>query len=448
MYSRLSLNGIWDLVGFEPDQGDWPSVELPYPVKADVPGTVLPALVKAGVVDEKLFIAHPQRFNWIDEKEWCYRRTFELPDGFERTRSYMELDGLGASARVMLNGKAIEKTADALVSNRFDVTGKLRAEGENMVEVRFAPPDRTSSQEMRHGHNDAGIRRGAEVVSCDKLSIRNVRIQNDVELHAAEAWISVEIENHIGEETDAFVTVVVARGESREKMDIRESIPADGGVVEAVVRILEPELWWPNGMGEQPIYVALVGLQADGEIQDVREERFGLRTVELLDNAGGATFELLINGTPIKVSGADWSPASRFALQGSEDDYRDALIKARDDGYNLLRVRGDGVCEDDVFCRMCDELGIMVWQDLMSARDGRCAIEELRSEVTRIITALRNHPSIVLWCGCEEGKGEWLFDEDIASIVRRQDGSRPYRSSIPEPEAVLNRPPIGIASHS
>lgn len=431
MLSRLNLDGNWDLASFEEGQRNLPSPELPLPIKAKVPSEVQLALIKAGIIDEEALRTDSERFRWVDQKVWCYLRSFSLPDGFVARRTYLEFDGLDDNAAVLLNGEVVGTSHNMLLPQKFDVTEKIKPAGENSIEVDFGPVERAPIVDGKSRRGAGfGMWRSARIVSYDKVSIRDLYIQPSIELHGVEAWIYIDVENHVGEEFDALVSVVVARGESREKMEIRETIPAEGGRIEAVVRILDPELWWPNGMGEQPLYVAMVGLQVEGEVQDVREELFGLRTVAL-QTEDDEKLSLFVNGAPVTVSGTTWTPPDQFPSRMTEERYREALEKLDGSGVNLLRVCGDGVYEAPVFYKLCDELGIMVWQDFMFATDGQPEPEgfifEAQMEVREIVKLLRNHPSIVVWCGC--GTAGRLFDEIIPRVIDEVDDTRPYRPS-------------------
>lgn len=278
----------------------------------------------------------------------------------------------------------------------------------------------------------AGIWRGVRVIGCDRLSIRDIHVLPVVERRRAEAWLTIEIENHAGEPVDALAAVVVARGESREKMELREVIPARGGVIEAVVRLEEPQLWWPNGMGEQPMYTTMAGLQADGDILDVREQEFGLRTIEILQGQPGL---LRVNGERVPVRAAVWAPPDPFPARMTEERYRKRLTEARDSKVNLLRVWSGGVYEDPIFYRLCDELGIMIWQDFMLGWEQHPASEgfyaEIEREVREVVRTLRNQPSLAVWCGAGPGAPDRLFDEIIPRAVRELDAVRVYTPAAP-----------------
>lgn len=452
MLNRFLLDGNWELAAFEAGHGDLPSPEIPFPIPAKVPGEVHPALIDAEIINEADLGS--EQLRWIDQSEWHYWRTFSLPDGFVKRRSILEFDGLDTEATVILNGEVVGTSHNMFIPHQFDVTGKLNVDEENTIEVKFAPPATLSSDETevrkwkrsldgeKPSLTGAGIWRSARVVSYDKVSIHDIHIQPSIEIHGAEAWLAIEVDNHTDEDIDTLISIVVAREESHEKMEIKQAIPPGGCTVESVVRILEPELWWPNGAGDQPIYVVMVGLQAEGEVQDAREERFGLRTFNLQDQDEDGTQKLsfFVNDAPVEVNGATWTPPDTFPSRMTESGYRNILGKMRESGINMLRVCGSGVYEAPVFYKLCDELGIMIWQDFMFPSDGRPHpgrfLFEAQDEVREVVKRLRNHPSIVLWCGCGQNAENSLFDEVIPRAVNELDDSRPYRASVAGEEPV------------
>ena len=229
------------------------------------------------------------------------------------------------------------------------------------------------------------------------------------------------------------------------------------------LRVANPQLWWPAGHGEQPLYTLEVSLTRNGETLDTWTSRIGLRQVRLdteLDDIG-SKFILEINGKPIFCKGANWIPDDCFVTRVTPERYRERITQAKSANMNMLRIWGGGIYESDAFYGLCDELGIMVWQDFLFA----CATyseeepfaslveEEARQQVTR----LSKHPSLVVWNGnnenlwgyldwvqrdkswrewvADKGWGNGYYFELLPDIMAELDPSRPYTPGSPYSDA-------------
>jgi beta-mannosidase len=178
-------------------------------------------------------------------------------------------------------------------------------------------------------------------------------------------------------------------------------------------RVEDPQLWWPNGYGEHPLYKLLVELQSSDVSLDSKEMRIGLRTLKLNQDPDewGRSFYFSVNGVPIWCKGGDWIPADQFPSRVTREHYRDLIRSCVGANMNMLRVWGGGIYEDDRFFNLCDEYGILVWQDFMFA----CAhypvnqemLDNISLEAVDNIRRIRHHPSLALWCGNNEM--EWFL---------------------------------------
>jgi beta-mannosidase len=190
-----------------------------------------------------------------------------------------------------------------------------------------------------------------------------------------------------------------------------------------VTRVDDAELWWPRGYGEQPLYDVQVTLGLDGTTVDGWNGRVGFRTVELATapDEHGSPFALSVNGEPVYVRGANWIPDDAFVTRITPERYESSIRDAIDANMNLLRVWGGGLYETEDFYRVCDELGVLVWQDFLFACAAYSEEEPLRSEVEaearEAITRLSQHASLVIWNGCNEniwGYVEWAWRVPLA----------------------------------
>ncbi|XP_047010242.2 beta-mannosidase isoform X2 [Ictalurus punctatus] len=220
------------------------------------------------------------------------------------------------------------------------------------------------------------------------------------------------------------------------------------------------DLWWPFGHGQQPLKYVLIDINMESGETFHAEKLIGFRTVELVQEpipaSPGLSFYFRINGQPIFLKGSNWIPAHAFQDQITAENLTQLLVSAQMANMNVLRVWGGGIYEQDLFYILCDQLGIMVWQDFMFA----CAlyptdqdlIESLREEVIQQVRRLKSHPSVVIWSGNNENEAaiaaDWfsippaekpryvkdyiqLYVENIREIVLQEDSTRPFLVSSP-----------------
>ena len=489
MKNTLSLNGEWQISGVNEGEGNWelPGSLLPEGAQelvGHVPGEVHVDLLRAGLIPDPYYAMNGDQVQWVEEKEWWYKKTFEVDEDFLCKKTFLEFDGLDTYATIFLNGEKIGQTEDMFVPHRFDVS-KLIHPGRNTVAVEFDPAakivermdysnlfgcfntPRVNARKMQcafgwdwtHRFVGAGIWRDARLVSYDLVSISDVYVDTELEGNIANAWITISVDNNSGKSQMVMGSVVVSLGETQEKIEIAEEVSPFGGLIEAVIRIHEPQLWWPNGFGEPTLYTCMVGLEVEGEIQDVAERKFGVRDIAIveLDERGNNVFTLMINGEEIFCKGGNWIPADHFVSSATPERYRELVQMAKDANFNMLRVWGGGIYEHPAFYEACNEMGIMVWQDFMFScgryRDDEEFCRNVAQETTVAIKMLRNHPCIVIWSGnneCEmhygpdqEWQGKKLFYEVIPNVLKTLDHSRPYRPSSPYGGSPANCPEIG-----
>ncbi|HEU4948467.1 MAG TPA: glycoside hydrolase family 2 protein [Kribbella sp.] len=448
------------------------SALLAAPVPATVPGEVHTDLLTAGVIPDPFDGDNEARLAWIGRTSWSYRTVFDwAPDGHEIQE--LVADGLDTAAQIILNGTELGRTWNQHRSYRFDVTAHLVAERNELV-IEFAAPVETAERLAResgprphtnhHPYNSirkmasnfgwdwgpdvatAGIWRPLRIESWSGVRIDSVRplarLDRDrgvLDTRLTLAWGATP--------KNATVTVQVA-GTTTE-MPVAAGIESVGvtSTIDAVDR------WWPRGYGEQPLYDVSVSLTENGTQRDSRQTRVGFRTVTMNvapDDQGGP-FVLSVNDRPIYVRGANWIPDDAFVTRLDRESYRLSIVDAVDAGMNLLRVWGGGIYESDDFYDVCDELGILVWQDFLFACAAYAEEEPLRSEVEaearQAVTRLSAHASLALWNGNNEniwGYVEWGWRAPLAG---RTWGEGYYLDLLPKIVAELDpRTPYSAGS--
>jgi beta-mannosidase len=468
-----SLAGKWQI---SDDEGQ-------YAFAGDVPGTVQGDLVQQGLVPHPYVGTNETAMRDLENKSWTYVKEFELDDLPTEENVELVFEGVDTLSDIRLNGRYLGSTEDMFLEYRFDIKDVLKT-GKNVLEVHIKSPVREArTLECVYGKcgaTDESIRayiRKAQYSYGWDWGIR---------LPTSGIWRPVVFESYsrarltgctasLEEQDDKTgrvrVSGYVAAGTDLGDLgDYRVEVRVqDAVVVELPIEYVGDELhfegtfslqnirlWFPNGLGEQYLYAFEFILNNDGAPVCSEKERIGLRTVTLTreQDAEGESFIFTVNGRHVFAKGANWIPADSILSWIQPDDYSRLVHMARDANMNMLRVWGGGIYEDKQFYALCDELGIMVWQDFMFA----CAevpdhLEWFRQlsdrEVREAVRNLRYHASIVLWCGNNEnnfGFDEWpmmghkingeylgnrLYLQDFPMICAREDPSRPYWPSSP-----------------
>ena len=438
--------------------------------EATVPGEIHTDLLRAGLVPDPFDGDNEPALAWIGRTDWEYRTTFTWAGG-QADRHDLVADGLDTVAVLELNGTVVGRTANQHRAYRFDVRGLL-VEGPNELVVRFEGPvsaaERLSAQlgdrPRAYPHPFNAIRKMAAAYGWDwGIDAAGVGIWKDLRI---ESWTDVRIaavrplarlegadgllECHVDLEwagaegaRDVDVTVTIdGRSERRTVASGATSVRLD-------VRLPQVRRWWPAGYGEPHRYQVTVSVGGQ-----TWQTRVGFRTAELRTDAdaSGTGFVIAVNGEPIYVKGANWIPDNAFLTRLGRDSYLTSVTQAREAGINLLRVWGGGIYESEHFYDVCDELGIMVWQDFLFACAAYSEDEPLRTEVEtearQAVTRLSGRPSLVLWNGNNEsiwGYVEWgwrpvlrgrswgegYYTEVLPAIVAELDPRTPYSPGSP-----------------
>lgn len=471
----LSLNGPW-----QAKQG---GTEEPF--AAQVPGTVHVDLLAAGRIDDPFYRDNEMALQWVADVDWVYWRTFDVPASLlAQDRVLLRCEGLDTLATITINGTEVAKTDNQFRTWEFDVKALL-TEGENAIEIYFttpvpymaemerqrtmgdyrcAPHEKIGRAYVRKMPCDYGWDWGPSVGSCGicnpigLVGITTARL-SDVHVtqdHQASGGVDlkVAIEAETTKPADLSATVTVQFEDSEVA---RETVALSGGAGTAEIAITDPQLWWPNGMGEQPLYEVAVTLKADGVMLDPWQKRIGLRQLKLdrHPDEWGESFQFTANGVPFFAKGGNWIPIDALYTRNAPERYRALLESCADAHMNMLRIWGGGMYEADALYDACDELGICVWQDFVFTVSlyplyDAVFMENVRAEAEDNVRRLRHHASLCLWCGNNEmehcnfmrddpvppDKIRWsdysaLFDELLPDVIDRLDGEHDYWPSSP-----------------
>ncbi len=404
---------------------------------AEVPGSAQTALLAENKIPDPFVADNELRVQWVAERDWEYRLLFEEHEGLQDADKVMlTFDGLDTLAEVFINGKQIGEADSMFRRYAWDVTEEL-VEGENEVRVLLHGPvpfireQQVDEPLIGPTHSIPGgphIRKAPCQFGWDwgpKLPPVGIWKEVRLEGYTAARLDDVHLRQH---HDDGDVTLsadlTVERWQDDAELKAMLIVKAPDGETWAVDAPLDgaahltldvpnPQLWWPNGLGDQPLYDVEVTLYADEIPCDARTFQIGLRTVELRQESDdfGTSFTFVVNGVPIFAKGANWIPADSFPSRITDAQLEHLIRSAADANMNMLRVWGGGVYEEERFYDLCDQFGILVWQDFIFS----CSIyptdeaffENVRQEAIENVRRLRHRASLALWCGNNEMEWGW-----------------------------------------
>ena len=429
--TQASLAGSWTLY-------DTAGKEVgPCPI----PGDIHSALHALGRIPDPMVGTHELDVRWVAETEWEIRRSFDVAAADLNGRwPVLDLEFVDTIADVIVNGKQVARLESSFIRHRLDLSGALKA-GRNDIAIRF----RSSVAEAKaraakqpfpipfsvannlvtdlnmlrkaqcHGGWDWGPCIMVLGVYAEPVLhlFEDVRIESALirQKHHDGGTVTVTADVELIARNDTTVPVTFTFDGKTAKAEVRVSA-THGARASLSIDVEKPKLWWPNGYGEQPLHDALVSIPGDGA-----RRRVGLRKLELINvpDEIGVSMTFRINGVDIFCKGANWIPADSLPSRITRDRVRRLLGEAVAANMNMVRVWGGGFYEFEDFYDLCDELGLLVWQDMMfacsqypSTPDFLAAVDqEIRYQVKR----LGSHASIAIWCGDNEVIGSLSWYE-------------------------------------
>ncbi|NIJ37765.1 beta-mannosidase [Sphingopyxis panaciterrae] len=458
--------------GDSPPPGDWYAVTLP--------GDIHEALFAAGVVCDPHGEGGEEACAWISTKEWWWRHGFEAASAVVDERLILRFDGLDTFATIYLNGEEIGQSDNMFLGKEIDVTGRVRV-GANLLAIRFDPvPLRV---EGRTANAWPGLGVGVEVskrnlvrkaqfgwgwdwgptlptvgiwrpvvlqrqriAAIDALQFRTLTLGAD---GSAAVCVDAEVEAFAADEPLAL-TIEIAAPDGAVLLTQASTLVREGDrdVARVAATIAQAQLWWTAELGAQPLYRVTATLRHNGEELDRRELRVGIRTIALdtspdPDEPGTRFFRFILNGRPVFAKGSCWIPAHSLVGVLTREHYRPLIEATARGGQNMLRVWGGGIYEHDAFYDLCDELGVLVWQDFMFA----CSlypehypdlVASIEAEVAYQVRRLRHHPALALWCGNNENQFIQSFVNEATGSQDAVEGALFYDKIIPEQVAKLD----------
>lgn len=417
---------------------------------ATVPGCVHTDLLNNGKIEDPFYRLNEHQVQWIDKVNWEYKTTFNIdPDAIKRDRIALDFKGLDTYADVFVNGTQVLSADNMFREWMVDVKEHVK-EGPNELRILFRSPivegikkydangyiipvsgndlaeigqvegnKMVSVYTRKAGYHfgwdwgprlvSSGLWRPVYLTFWDDARIESLQLKQNA-VSEKEATFTAVFEVEANAENQAVVTIEndgneLARAEIKLSKGV-STYPVD-------FKIENPKLWWTNGLGEAHLY-NIKGKLLMGKRLTEKSERIGIRTLELVRDKDekGTSFYFKLNGVPVFMKGANYIPNDIFPARTTDEMYQNVINTSKSSNFNMLRVWGGGIYEYDRFYDLCDQNGILVWQDFMFA----CAmfpgdeafLNNVKAEATDNIKRLRNHPSIAMWCGNNEILVAWL----------------------------------------
>lgn len=469
--TKINLNGNWEVKYNE----QW--------INADVPGNIHCDLFNNNIIPDPNYASNSDSINWIAEQTWKYRKEVTISNyNFDRNYELI-FEGIDTYSDIFFNSVKLGSTENMFLRYRFSIPDTLIKE-KNLIEVIIYPSIKinqknadsskyvmdnkrifTRKAQFQSGWDWApsfescGIYKNVYINSWVKMKMENVFVNCDKitdSIAYLTAFFEIESQNYYNgsfkvisnnsEFDTIFQNIEIFEGKHKYKKEFT---------------IKNPKLWWCNGLGEAKLYDISLQISSNFRILE-NKLKIGLREINFKreNDKIGESFCFEINGVPVFAKGANWIPAEYFSGKNTRENYLYLLKLAKEANFNMLRVWGGGIYENDDFYNICDSLGIMIWQDFMFA----CAIypsdslfiNNIKHEAIYQINRLKSHPSLVLWCGNNEISNAWfdwgwqkhyniniedslkiwedyqkVFEKILPEIVAEKDPDRKYFASSP-----------------
>ncbi len=447
---KISLNGVWNL------KQDEKSINI----TSQVPGSVFEALIDNSIIEDPFYGENEHRISWVYDSDWIYETHFDVnPQFLEHSRILLRFHGVDTISEVYLNDELLGITENMFIVYDFEVKNKLKVES-NELKVILKSSTLTAKQEInKYGVKlNTGsaafpgmpyLRKAQYSFGWDwgpklpDIAINSVKIigYNEIKINSIypiqhfnylKDPLKIESPDDITKNKIISVNLsvqieldAIAEELKTNAYRIRIELKAPDGntfveehPITNLTQIIDfslknPYLWWTHDLGVPNLYEMTVSIVSE-ELIESQTLKIGIRDIQLIRNPDDwkETFYFLLNGVPLFAKGANWIPIDSFILRGKKLGlYSMNLNFAKEANMNMIRVWGGGIYEDNLFYDICDELGLLVWQDFPFA----CAIypydrdfiDRLEAEFIQNIKRIRHHPSLALWCGNNEN--EWLW---------------------------------------
>jgi len=451
-------------------------------LKAKVPGSVHMDLLANGEIPDPYYRNNEKDLQWIGERDWVYSASFTMAEDLHNMDNLsVQLGGLDTYADVFINDSLVLQADNFF--KEWELDGKpFLKKGANTIKIVFnsavtytqqmkdkspIPLDDAYAYSRKPAYHfgwdwgpvfiTSGIWKPIKIEGWNNAKINNLQIVQD-KLSDAKAELTCIYEIEADKQVGALITTSCLT----DNREVEQTIQLHKGlnIVKVPFSIDNPKRWWSHGLGEAFLYELQGQLSFGASIADQVNEKIGLRTIQLVQKPDsiGKSFHFELNGVPVFMKGANYIPQDMFLNRPGKKDYQSVIDNALAANMNMLRVWGGGFYENDIFYDLCDENGLLVWQDFMFACSmypgDEAYLASVKDEAVQNVKRLRNHPCIALWCGNNEnyiGWKDWgwsnkltkedsakvwndyekLFHQLLPEVISEYDGDRFYWPSSP-----------------
>lgn len=451
---EMKLNEGWRFKSIE--DSNW--------LDAKVPGNVFVDLMNNKQIENPFWGSNEQELTWVSEKKWEYKTQFKADDKFLNNNNIdLIFEGLDTYADIYLNDTLICTANNMFLKWEIPVTQLLK--NVNQLKIVFHSPINnekhskpsyfdflpekkrifTRKAACHFGWDWApnlpgcGIWQDVKLVAWNDAKFTDTYIQTTIEDNKASVSITYEIDSRV--EKNCIINSEIEGIKSK-----KTKIKLSKGINKATVdfEIENPKLWWTHNLGEPHLYNLKSNLTTNNQIVDSQEKQFGIREIKLVreKDSVGSSFYFMLNGEAVYMNGANYIPQDAFVSQVTDEKYETLLKSVIDANMNMLRVWGGGIYEKEKFYDLCNQYGILIWQDFMFANAMYYAdqkfIQNIENEATYQVKRLRNHPCMAIWCGNNEIDEAWhnwgwstpFNDTDSAEV--REDYLELFEKILPE----------------
>ena len=420
---------------------------------AEVPGTVQADLLRLGDILDPFLKNNEDSIQWVSTKNWQYKKEFSISsETLKKKRHLLNFKGLDTYAEVFLNDSLILSANNAFRTWEVDVSKILKTENQLLVlftnidsvekeqasKLKYTLPEdaRVFSRKPQYQSGwdwgptikTMGIWRDVSLISYNTARIEDVFLQTQ-SITDSIAEVVAKFEVDVLDEKKLTLKITNKTTEESFSEDFKTN--SNQKQYEIPFSIKNPKLWWTHNLGDPFLYDIQVELIHNGNILETHSKKLGIRSIELVTEKDsiGESFYFKLNGKPVYMKGANYIPQQMMEAKVNRQKYSELIDDAVSANMNMLRVWGGGIYEDDYFYDLCDEKGILVWQDFMFAGGmypgDKSFLKNVKAEAIENVKRLRNHPSIALWCGnneISEGWARWGWQDGKTESQKEEIG--------------------------
>ncbi|MAT45024.1 MAG: hypothetical protein CL609_22050 [Anaerolineaceae bacterium] len=438
--------------------------------KGTVPGSVQNDLWQLGEIENPYFEQNTLLAEWVPQRSWLYKKSFTISSQLEGKRFRLVLKGVDYTADFYLNGVFLGSHTGMFTPAIFEISEKILFDQPNLVVVAMQPApqeqpqvgytSRVSTHKGRMGYwwdfspriIHLGIWDDVYLEVSDSVRIEDVFIRPTYQPGQSTVPVSFDLQLDASRNCEIEVEVKLQQGGKTEQT-LREKVLLTNGLSshQMMMKISEPKLWWPNGYGDQHLYQAHITVFVNKKGSNQKSISFGIRHIELIPNQGAEPdalpYTLVVNGQQMYIRGWNWVPIDVLYGVPRPEKLERLLTLVKEAHVNMLRVWGGGLIEKEAFYELCDQYGILVWQEFIQSSSGienspstdPAFIKLLKEEAEQIIPLKRNHVSLAVWCGGNElqsGSEQPLDDTHptlaaLKAVVKQLDPDRLWLATSP-----------------